>query len=151
MKNPETQCLCGFPGKRKERETGFEIGNAKKTKKGSGNLPPPVRFPTTSPTNSATGFYIVSLIWKAIMKPEYRLNAEPSIDIIRITEKHMLPVRKQRQFPRNKQYQTTSLYSYLSSISLPKKKAPSIWTELSKKEICFAVFIDCLPLLLRVC
>ena len=46
------------------------------------------------------------------MKPEYRLNAEPSIDIIRITEKHMLPVRKQRQFPRNKQYQTTSLYSY---------------------------------------
>ena len=35
--------VAGFPGKKKERETGFEFGNAKKHRKDAGvNLPPSV-------------------------------------------------------------------------------------------------------------
>ena len=43
----------GFPGNRKERETGFEFGCAKNTLKGRWFLAPPVRSPTPDPTDSA--------------------------------------------------------------------------------------------------
>ena len=42
-----------FPGKKRERETGFEFGSARNTLKGRWFLAPPVRSPTPDPTDSA--------------------------------------------------------------------------------------------------
>ena len=56
--------VAGFPGKKKERETGFESGSAKNTSKGRLFLAPPVRSPTPGPTDSAVNISDFFLILK---------------------------------------------------------------------------------------
>ena len=75
MENPETRMVAGFPGKKRERETGFESGSARNTLKGRWFLAPPVRSPTPGPTVTkfVTGTIVNSHIHKSYQKEDRSL------------------------------------------------------------------------------
>ena len=133
-----------FPGKKRERETGFEFGSARNTLKGRWFLAPPVRSPTPGPTVTkfVTGTIVFSHIHKSYQKEDryplsniHRYDLDADVLISRESFRHPGTAASIRLVPMNPSWSAVMVFH--TETASNRKRSPkrfrirdSLYTEL---------------------